>query len=356
MNIKKGVLVKLYFTVILAILTFSGCGNNSNENSRNLINMGDFIDKYKSPKSFIEFQSVLDSSKSLQNIERKSFDFKSILGSLDKIIPHISLEKRGFKILEIKESRTYGSSGYIDLNMSFDSDTESFTGIIKFVNYISEEDEPNNCSNSLGSLLNGEFTISGDVNESSDIVNMSMEGLFTTFTISFYFKAKTINGKTSYFDMKVQEDSIIDGITLKKDSTFYIKSNLDSAFDEDDTTTLNLAISKDGETIIFKNFTDRTYSNFDSNLEYSYPISGDIEIISSNLKGYFSIDTDYNHQLTPSVTKTENCIETTIRGEEHYIGKDSSLIWRAISEGKCILELDRDGDGQIDEIINDECN
>ena len=80
--------------------------------------------------------------------------------------------------------------------------------------------------------------------------------------------------------------------------------------------------------------------------EYSYPVEGNVYIFTDDINGYFSVDSTYDHSLTP--TKEDWCGEYTYSGKEKYVGKNSTLTWSITSTNNYLIEIDSDADGNVD--------
>lgn len=361
-----------YSGLFVASLIFSGCVNSDSDSSQNLdnhnlVNLGDVVDNFGSPKHLLDLSqninnSTQSSSSTTTSVALKNGDnFYEIIDNIvqNSVVKKTIQVQRGLKTVDTYSNRTYGGiSGYFDMDMSFDDVAQKIDGSINYVDYL-DEYEIDECSGKTSSaIIDGSITFYSELDENEDMVNITMSGELhiseENQILDIYIKVNGNDEDNMNVTMEFLNDFVSSetNLTIKRGCQFSATQN--GEYEDDLTLTVNCKVIENGNSIELE---ELQYIGFSKNgLDYSYPISGYIGITSSELNGYFKVDENYDHSLTPTISQTENCLEIVISGEEHYIGESSSIIWKVDSENICLIHLDRDGDGKIDDIINDECN
>lgn len=214
------------------------------------------------------------------------------------------------------ETENGNISGTKTINFEMNTVTGKMTGNMTYINY--KNSESNSCAEDEIDNLNGIMNVTG------------------IFNISTYdLKAMTIN---------LDSDFSMDDMIWKSGASMTVVYNQSSYFDDDSLMTMTIEVINGSESIGFKNYKIRSYNN--NGYEYSYPVEGNIYIFTNDINGYFSVDTTYDHSLTP--TKEDWCGKYTYSGQEKYIGKDSSLIWEITSTNNYQIRIDSNNDGITD--------
>jgi hypothetical protein len=152
------------------------------------------------------------------------------------------------------------------------------------------------------------------------------------------------------------EDLSIGTDTISKGSTINFSENGDEV-----ELSINGTVSGEDEVIEFNNYRFVEYYDYDwesdTDVVYSYPISGDIYISSGTVNGYFSVDESFDHANSPTVLEygEDYCYPIFVSGEEHYLGDSSSAIWSVTAEDECQLEVTIVGTGVENSTIQDSC-
>lgn len=219
-------------------------------------------------------------------------------------------------IATLVETKNGNISGTLTINFEMNTKTSEFTGSMIYVNY--QNSESNSCATNTVKTLNGTMNVIGNFN-----------------TSDYSLKTMTIN---------LNSNVSIGDMVWESGASLTISYNQSSYFTKDSLMDMTIEATKGNESIGYKNYTIRSYSY--NGYDYSYPVKGNIYIFTNNINGYFSVDTTYDHSLTP--TKEDWCGKYTYSGKEKYIGKDSSLVWEITSTNNYKIEIDSNNDGIVD--------
>jgi hypothetical protein len=173
------------------------------------------------------------------------------------------------------------------------------------------------------------------------IFDLTQGGTDYCFDISIDEKM-SVNGNSVTF----LEDVTIGSTTIKSGATLYALIGDEVQY------TVNGEIVSNGETVTLENYKFTEYYDFDwetdSNIVYSYPVSGNIYI--SSLNGYFSVDSSFSHAENPTILEywNDSCYPVYISGIEQYVGKDGTVNWSVNSEDICYIEFEKS-------VIEDSC-
>jgi|GEM_PF-4976641 len=377
---------RLYVVLsLLLAFTFSGCdSSNGGETATaknspsaidetNFVNLGDVVDSYGSPQNILSNSSMLDgvkgvseSGSSISSGSDNSSESVRVSKSLERVsaiqkVKELILKRvdnsRSLKNSITNSAKMEGSvSGYSSVEMVFDTETETITeGKITFVDFIDEEEyneelEEYSCSDEYSTK---EEPLNGEIKFSMEELKVTMSGNMKMYGSEIDFSS-IVDGvsETSKTEIVLSGDIKVDDTTIK-DGTIIV---IDEASDEV-RTTINSEIEMADKRVKFIDYVSVEVDDWEKSRLSTYPLSGDIAISNDEVNGYFSVDSSYNHKATPTVKdfSKDICKPEILSGEEHYIGKNSSLVWRVESLNNCLIELDRDGDGEIDETIEDNC-
>jgi len=287
----------------------------------------------------------------------KSLERVSAIQKVKELIFKRVDNSRSLKNSITNSAKMEGSvSGYSSVEMVFDTETETITeGKITFVDFIDEEEyneelEEDSCSDEYSTK---EEPLNGEIKFSMEELKVTMSGNMKMYGSEIDFSS-IVDGvsETSKTEIVLNGDIKVDDTTIK-DGTVIV---IDEASDEV-RTTINSEIEMADKRVKFIDYVSVEVDDWEKSRLSTYPLSGDIAISNDEVNGYFSVDSSYNHKATPTVKdfSKDICKPEILSGEEHYIGKNSSLVWRVESLNNCLIELDRDGDGEIDETIEDNC-
>ncbi len=347
-------------SVIAVIATFSGCGGGSSSSAPSDSNPSDLSD-LSGPDTKEEVSSFSNASlmnladlpnydvivgdgSGATNLKSSSLDpdageqstTDSIALRLSSIVTGVvksslddasadrnSVSRQSMTLdgdtLSLDETVNGNVSGTNQVVFSIDTSTGTYEGSLTYIDY--QNSESNSCGVDEIDDLNGVLHVAGDFDMyTGDIKNMTMT------TDSEFF---------------------IDDMIWKSGAIATITYNYDSPFFDDALMTMTVETVTEDESIGFKDYTLRSYSH--NGFDYEFPVEGDIYIFTDDINGYFSVDTSYDHSLTP--TKEDWCGVYTYSGMEKYVGENSTLVWRVTSTNQYVIEIDSDADGVTD--IND---
>lgn len=345
-------------SVIAVIATFSGCGGGSSSSApSNLSDLSDLSDPgtKEEVSSFSNaslmnladlpnYDVIVGDGSGATNLKSSSLDYDTgeqsttdgIALRLSSIVTDVvksSLDDAGSERSSVSrqsvsldgdtfalDETVYGNiAGTNHIVFSMDMNSSTYEGSLTYTDY--QNSESNSCGVDVVDNLNGTLHVRGDFDiYTGDIKNMTM-----TTDAEFF----------------------IDEMTWKSGAIATIIYNYASQFFDDALMTMTVEIVTEDESLGFKDYTLRSYSH--NGFDYEYPVEGDIYIFTDDINGYFSVDTSYDHSLTP--TKEDWCGVYTYSGMERYVGEDSTLVWRVIATNQYVIEIDSDADGVTD--IND---
>lgn len=321
----------------LTILTFTGCGSSgggsgSTETSKfdtaKQINLSEIVNYdiiVGGGNGATNLRSINSENNSNSTTDKTTLRLSNILKEKVKYSIQNAGEEQSSNLRAINingntlTSQTIENgniSGTVLIDIEMNVSTGKITGTMKYSNY--KNSQSNSCGGNKVDNLNGTTNITA------------------TFDTSTYdLKTMSINLNSDFF---------IDDMIWESGTSMNVIYNSSNTFDEDSIMTMTVIANVGTESIGFKNYKIRSYSY--NGYEYTYPIEGDIYIFTDDINGYFSIDTTYDHSLTP--TQEDFCGEYTYSGKEKYIGKDSSLIWEVTSTNNYKIEIDSNNDGIFD--------
>lgn len=335
----------IYFkqiTISLAVVTalsFTGCGSSDGDsgsvetskfNSARQMNLSE-LDNYDlitgDGVGVINLRSVSvennddssipdDISLKLSNILKETIKYSIDNAEVKNKSSNLRSVTEDGDIATLKETTNGNISGTQTINFKINKRTGKLTGTMTYSNY--KNSESNSCGGDEIDNLNGTMSVTGKFN----ISNSDLETMTINLNSSFY----------------------IDDMVWKSGASITITYNHSSSFDEDSLISMTIEATKGNESVGFKDCKIRSYN--DNGYEYSYPVEGNLYVFTNNINGYFSVDTNYDHSLTP--TKKDLCGKYTYSGKEKYIGKNSNLIWEITSTNNYKIEIDSNNDGIID--------
>jgi hypothetical protein len=207
-------------------------------------------------------------------------------------------------------------SGTQTINFSVNRSTGNLTGTMSYSNY--KNSESNSCGGTEIDSLNGTMNVVG----SFDLISNKIRSMTIDFSTDF----------------------AVGDMVWKSRAVLTIAYSNSSIYDEDSLMTMTIKATVGDEFVGFKNYKIRSYN--DGGFEYSYPVEGNVYIFTDDINRYFSVDSTYDHSLTP--TKEDWCGEYTYSGKEKYVGKNSTLTWSITSTNNYLIEIDSDADGNVD--------
>ncbi len=219
-------------------------------------------------------------------------------------------------IRTVIETNEGSISGTETINIDFNMLTGKFSGSMSFSNYKDVEDDE--CGVDEVTSMVGIFNVTGLIDiETEDIENMIISS---------------------------NENFLLDDMIWKSGFSMTMEYNNDSLYEEEVLMTMTVEAYINNESFGFKDYQINSYSY--NGYEYEYPVKGNIYLFTNELNGYFSVDSSYDHSLTP--TKEDVCGEYTYSGLEKYIGKDSSMTWQITSINNYKIEIDSNNNGTVD--------
>lgn len=324
---------------VISVLNFTGCGGSSNESTgggssefdtavqMNLSQLNNYDLITGDGSGATNFRRSKSQNGANTTIDNFSLKLSSILKETVQYSIQNNSESKSQKIsaksvtvdgdiARLEETNNGNISGTKIIKFEMNMATGKLAGSMTYSNY----------RNSESNLCGGE-----EIDNLSGTMNVT--GIFDTS--SFNLKSMTINLNSNFS---------IDDMTWKSGSSIGITYNNFSSFGDDVLMTMTIVATKGAESIGFKNYKLRGYDA--GGYEYSYPIEGNLYIFTGDINGYFSVDTNYDHSLTP--TRKDFCGEYTYSGKEKYVGDNSNLTWEITSINNYKIDIDSNNDGVID--------